>query len=103
MPRFQPDVFDENIKLLHEVEKLASKKGCTPGQVAIGWVMAHSGKSGMPQILPIPGATTTDRIKENMKPAKLTDEEMAALEEMVNKFPPIGDRYHAEGMKHVSL
>jgi aryl-alcohol dehydrogenase-like predicted oxidoreductase len=36
-PRFQPDVFEGNLRLVREVEKLAARKGCTPGQVAIGW------------------------------------------------------------------
>ena len=103
MPRFQPDVFDENLKLVKEVEQLASKKGCTPGQVALGWVLAHSGKKGFPDIIPIPGTTTSDRVKENVQPAALTDEDMGALEEILKKFPPIGNRYHEEGMKHTEL
>ncbi|PZD05059.1 Tas, oxidoreductase (aryl-alcohol dehydrogenase) [Pyrenophora tritici-repentis] len=94
MPRFQPDVFDENIKLLHAVEDMAKSKGVTPAQIAIGWVLAQSGTKGMPTIIPIPGATTSARIEENMKPAKLSDEDMKALGEMLNKFPPIGARYH---------
>ncbi|KAI4938715.1 hypothetical protein J4E86_011255 [Alternaria arbusti] len=94
MPRFQPDVFDENIKLLHAVEDMAKAKGATPAQIAIGWVLAQSGAKGMPTIIPIPGATTSERIEENMKPAKLNDEDMKALDEMLKKFPPIGGRYH---------
>ncbi|ORX93233.1 hypothetical protein BCR34DRAFT_500024, partial [Clohesyomyces aquaticus] len=53
-----------------------------------------SKKNGLPEILPIPGATTAERIEENTKPATLTDEDMAALDEILKKFPPIGDRYH---------
>ncbi|KAF2690989.1 Aldo/keto reductase [Lentithecium fluviatile CBS 122367] len=100
LPRFQPDVFDENLKLVKQVEELAAKKGSTPGQVALGWVLAHSGKKGWPEMLPIPGATTVDRITENMKPAQLSEEDMAALSEILQKFPVQGARYHAEGMKH---
>lgn len=102
LPRFQPDVFDENLKLVHEVEKMASSKGATPAQVALGWAIAHSGKPGMPEILPIPGATTAERINENMKPAKLTEEDMSTLNEILKKFRPIGDRYHAAGMAHTN-
>ncbi|ORY13773.1 NADP-dependent oxidoreductase domain-containing protein, partial [Clohesyomyces aquaticus] len=51
-PRFQPDVFDENLKLVTEVEKIASKKGCSNVQIAMGWVIAHSKKNGLPEILP---------------------------------------------------
>jgi pyridoxine 4-dehydrogenase len=66
LPRFQPEVFEENLKLVTELKKLADKKGCTPGQIDIAWVKAQSGKPGMPVIIPLPGATTAERIKENM-------------------------------------
>ncbi|KAF1972906.1 aldo/keto reductase-like protein [Bimuria novae-zelandiae CBS 107.79] len=93
MPRFQPDVFDENIKLLREVEKIAKQKNATPGQVALGWVIAHSGKNGYAEILPIPGATTEARVKENTAPLKLSDDDMAVISDILKKFPVQGHRY----------
>ena len=93
MPRFQPEVFDENIKLVNAVEGIAQKKGVTPAQIAIGWVLHHSGKEGMPTIIPIPGATTSERIQENTKPAQLNDEEKKALDEILKRFAPTGSRY----------
>jgi len=92
-PRFQPDVFDENVKLLHAVEGIAKEKGVTPAQIAIGWVLAQSGTKGMPTIIPIPGATTSARVEENVKPAKLGEEDMQALAEILKKFPVLGGRY----------
>jgi pyridoxine 4-dehydrogenase len=97
-PRFQPDVFDENLKLLREVEKLAAQKGCTTAQIALGWVVALSGRNGLPQILPIPGATTEERIVENMKPAKLSEEDMQAIDGILKSIPVVGDRYPAASM-----
>lgn len=87
-------MFDENVKLLHAVEDIAKQKGVTPAQIAVGWVLAQSGTKNMPTIIPIPGATTSARIEENMKPAKLNEEDMKALSEILEKFPPIGGRYH---------
>jgi len=101
MPRFQPDVFGENIKLLHEVEHVAKQKGCTPGQIALGWVIAHSGKNGLGDILPIPGATTEERVKENCAPAELNDDDMALIEEILKKFPVQGHRYPEGGRAHL--
>ena len=98
MPRFQPDVFDENIKLVHAVEAIAQKKGVTPAQIALGWVLYQSGKKGMGTIIPIPGATTSARVKENMKPARLDEADMKELAEILDKFPIVGDRYHKEAM-----
>lgn len=102
-PRFQPDVFDENLKLVAQVEALAAKKGSTPAQVALGWILTHSGKSGFPQIIPIPGATTEARIKENVTPAKLSEEDMEALAEILKKFPVQGERYDKHSMAHVAV
>ncbi|KAH7080468.1 NADP-dependent oxidoreductase domain-containing protein [Paraphoma chrysanthemicola] len=100
-PRFQPDVFDENVKLLHAVEKIAQDKGATPAQIAIGWVLYQSGKPGLPTIIPIPGATTSERIEENLKPATLTDEDFKALDEILKKFPVIGGRYDKGAEAHL--
>lgn len=102
LPRFQPEVFDENLKLVTEVEKIAEKKGATPAQVALGWVLAQSGRNGLGDIIPIPGATTSERIRENMKPAELSEDDLVALAEILKKFAPIGDRYHKEAMHHVN-
>jgi pyridoxine 4-dehydrogenase len=99
MPRFQPDVFDENIKLVHAVETIAQKKGVTPAQIALGWVLYQSGKEGMPTIIPIPGATTSARVEENMRPAKLDASDMKELSEILNKFPVIGSRYSQAAMQ----
>jgi pyridoxine 4-dehydrogenase len=101
-PRFQPEVFDENIKLVEEVEKIALKKSVLPVQIAIGWVLARSGKKGFPVIIPIPGATTSERIKENMRPAELNEDDLEAIDEILKKFPPVGNRYPPEGMKHTN-
>lgn len=93
MPRFQPGAFENNLKLVKEVEKVASKKGCTPGQVALAWVKAHSGKNGMPVIIPIPGATTDARIEENMKDVALMEEDLKELDDIVKRCTVQGDRY----------
>ncbi|KAF2175175.1 hypothetical protein K469DRAFT_756378 [Zopfia rhizophila CBS 207.26] len=102
-PRFQRDVFDENLKLVKEVEKIAAKKGCTPSQIAIGWVIAHSGKKGLPQILPIPGATTEERVAENMKPAELSEDDMASIDAILKNFTVIGERYPPARMAFTEL
>ncbi|KAJ0163886.1 Pyridoxal reductase [Colletotrichum tanaceti] len=93
MPRFQPDTFSINIKLVEQVETLARKKGVTPAQLAIGWTMALSRRPGIPVIIPIPGATTADRVNENAKLVELTDEEMAEIDETLAKFEVAGGRY----------
>ncbi|EQL01578.1 Aldo/keto reductase [Ophiocordyceps sinensis CO18] len=48
MPRFQGENFAKNLELVSRVEALAKSKGCTPGQVAIGWLLSLSKRPGMP-------------------------------------------------------
>ncbi|KAL1861729.1 hypothetical protein Daus18300_008698 [Diaporthe australafricana] len=92
-PRFQPGNFEHNLTLVNHVNEMASKKGCTPGQFAIGWVRALSKRPGMPTIIPIPGATTADRVNENSKLVELTDEEMSVIDGILEKIEAKGDRY----------
>jgi pyridoxine 4-dehydrogenase len=94
-PRFQGDAFYENLKLVEEVKKVAAKKNVTPAQIAIAWVRAHSGKAGFPTIIPIPGATTEARVKENTKDISLTQTELMELNSILSKFSVVGDRYPA--------
>ncbi|KAI0913190.1 aldo/keto reductase [Ustulina deusta] len=94
VPRFQPGGnFENNIKLVHQVDELAKKKGCSSAQLAINWVRALNGRPGMPTIIPIPGATTAERVRENSQVVELTDEEMAAIDKILAGFKPVGRRY----------
>lgn len=95
MPRFQPEHFADNMKLVSEVEKLASKKSCTSGQIAISWLIKQSGRKGNPVILPIPGATTPSRIEENSKTVDLTEQGMDEIEGILKSFEVKGGRYPA--------
>ncbi|KAK3300915.1 NADP-dependent oxidoreductase domain-containing protein [Chaetomium fimeti] len=99
VPRFHPDVFDTNLRMVAEVEKLAAKKGCTPGQVAIGWVLALGRRPGMPTIIPIPGASRPERVRENAVEVELSEEDMVQLEKIAKEFAPVGTRYSAHGMQ----
>ncbi|RYP72556.1 hypothetical protein DL769_004430 [Monosporascus sp. CRB-8-3] len=92
-PRFQPDTFDINIKLADKVRELAAKKGCTPAQLALSWCTALSRRPGMPVIIPIPGATTVERVAENSVQIKLSDEEMESIDEILEQFEVVGERY----------
>lgn len=93
LPRFQPGNFEDNLKLVHEVEVIAEKKGCTPGQVAIAWVKAQSSKNGLPMIIPIPGATTEERVSENNKIVELSPGDMKDIEAILKKCVVKGGRY----------
>ncbi|KAJ0418837.1 NADP-dependent oxidoreductase domain-containing protein [Aspergillus carlsbadensis] len=92
-PRFQRENFEINMELVRKVEELAARKGCTSAQFAINWVRALSSRPGMPTIIPIPGATTAVRVEENSKVIEITEEDFAAVDAVLRKFPVAGARY----------
>ncbi|KAK4215554.1 NADP-dependent oxidoreductase domain-containing protein [Rhypophila decipiens] len=94
-PRFQPGAFERNVKLAEAVEGVAKKKGCSPAQVAIAWVIRQG-------VIAIPGATKVSRVEENCKLVELTDEEAAELQEAVDHTAVVGDRYPEAAQKHLS-
>lgn len=101
-PRFQGENFKHNVTLANKVIELAEKKGITAGQFALAWVRTLSKRPGMPTIIPIPGATKAERVKENSKLVELTDEEMATVDEILDKMDIKGTRYPAPAMGHLN-
>lgn len=85
LPRFQTPNFENNMKFVKKLETLAETKKCTSAQLALAWVVSLSKKKGMSTIIPIPGATTVDRVIENGKAsdAELNEEEMAEIEQIL--------------------
>ena len=87
-PRFAGQNFDRNLALVAAVEQLASSKGCTPGQLALAWVLSRGD-----DVVPIPGTKRRTYLEENIAAAgiELTGQDVAWLEENVGR--PAGDRY----------
>lgn len=92
-PRFSEENFPKNFELLTQLETLAKKKGCTPGQVGIAWVKAQSERGGNPVIIPIPGATTAERVKENMTDVELSDYDLKEIDSILASVEIVGERY----------
>ncbi|KAM0472528.1 hypothetical protein ACHAPX_008685 [Trichoderma viride] len=92
-PRFQGEGFEHNLKLVQQVEAVASDKACTPAQLAINWVRNMSTDPELPLVIPIPGATTIARVEENSKVVELTEEDMQSLTSLAKNFETAGARY----------
>lgn len=93
LPRFQPEVFGINIEMVVKLQKLAEKEACSPAQLALAWVKHLSGKAGLPQIIPIPGATTDKRVTENVQDVQLAESSLEAIDEILKSSEIIGGRY----------
>ncbi|GES58936.1 aldo/keto reductase [Aspergillus terreus] len=94
LPKFQDEAMKQNIKLVDEVRDLAARKGVAPVQIALAWILTLSGRPGMPTIIPIPGGTTSDKVTQNLQGVpRLTDEEMAEIDAILDKNEVVGARY----------
>ena len=99
-PRFQGDNFTRNLKLVEQVRKLASDKGCTPSQLALAWVLAQGD-----DILPIPGTKRRKYLEENAHAidVKLENSELEALDKAFPVDAAAGDRYAEAMMKAINV
>jgi aryl-alcohol dehydrogenase-like predicted oxidoreductase len=89
-PRFQGDALDANLRLVAKVREIAEAKDCTPGQLALAWVLAQGD-----DVAPIPGTKRVVYLEENVGATDvgLTDDDLKALEDAVPREAVVGDRY----------
>jgi aryl-alcohol dehydrogenase-like predicted oxidoreductase len=92
-PRFEGDNLTANLELVDRVRVLADGKGCTPGQLALAWVLAQ-GADDL-GVAPIPGTKRVRYLDENVGAldVKISDEDLAALDAAVPRGAVAGDRY----------
>lgn len=102
LPRFQSKDFEINMKLIKELEKIASKTKRLPSQLALGWPLSLSKQEGMPEIYPIPGSSTAQRVKEDLVQIFLSDEEMKEINKILVSCEVIGDKDYPMGMRLVN-
>ncbi len=95
-PRFQGENFQKNLDLVTRVTALARKKRCTPGQLALAWLLAQGD-----DIVPIPGTKHRTYIEENVGALNVTLSG-AELEELDEVGSAAGARYPEGGMRTVN-
>jgi aryl-alcohol dehydrogenase-like predicted oxidoreductase len=98
-PRFQGENFDRNVELVARVEAMAKEKNCKPAQLALAWVLAQG-----EDIVPIPGTKRRSYLEENVAAlvVKLTNDDLARLDELMPQGAAAGPRYPEEMMKAVN-
>jgi aryl-alcohol dehydrogenase-like predicted oxidoreductase len=97
-PRFQDANFQRNLDLVARIEAIAQRKGCTPGQLALAWVLARG-----EDIVPIPGTKRRRYLEENLAAAEisLTMGDLAEIEAAMPTGAAAGNRYAEAGMRTV--
>ena len=96
-PRFQGENFQKNIDIVDRVKEVARDRGCTPGQLALAWLLAQGD-----DLVPIPGTRRVPRLEENVAAAEvaLTPDDLAAIERAASQITVHGARY-SEGAQRL--
>ncbi|WP_066583439.1 aldo/keto reductase [Cellulomonas timonensis] len=99
IPRFSEDNRAANQALVTHVAELAARRGATPGQVALAWLLAQQ-----PWIVPIPGTRRISRVEENAGApgVALSADDIADLDTVAARVGVHGDRYNARHMGYVN-
>lgn len=97
VPRFAPEARKANRALVDQIESIAQRKGATPAQIALAWILARK-----PWIVPIPGTTKPHRLRENIAAAsvELTGSDLRDIESAASQIMVQGARY-SEGSQRM--
>lgn len=95
-PRFSREFLPLNMPIIEWIKQYAAKKGTTPSQVSLAWLLAKG-----PNIVPIPGTRNAAHLLENLGAARLrlTPADVQEIETSLSRFPVYGDRM---GEAHMS-
>ncbi|GAJ93140.1 aldo/keto reductase [Agrobacterium sp. SHOUNA12C] len=96
VPRFSPEARKANFALVDLVRAVGERKGATPAQVALAWLLAQK-----PWIVPIPGTTKLHRLEENLGAVdlELSTDDLAEINMAVSKIEVQGERLPEAALK----
>ena len=97
-PRFSPEARAANQAVVDLLKQIAEKKGGTPAQIALAWILAQK-----PWIVPIPGTTKLHRLEENLGAVnvRLTPDDLRDINAAVAKIEVQGERLPAAVLKMI--
>jgi len=97
-PRFQEQALEANLRLAEAVKRIATRKGCTPAQLALAWVLAQGR-----DVLPIPGTKRLKYLEDNMGALKvnLSKSELSEIDAQFQEVAVQGERYAPDMMRLV--
>ena len=100
VPRFSPEARKANMALVDLVKSVAERKGATPAQLALAWLLAQK-----PWIVPIPGTTKLHRLEENLGAVNvdLTEADLKEIDEASSSLKLEGARLPEAVLKMTGL
>ncbi|WP_271274176.1 aldo/keto reductase [Aliamphritea hakodatensis] len=98
MPRFSPVSYACNLQLLDDYLPLAEEAGCTPGQLALAWLLKKA-----EHIVPIPGTAVLAHLEDNIAAAEISisDDLFTRVDAVINQQTVVGERYPEKAQSEV--
>ncbi|KAK6198624.1 pyridoxine 4-dehydrogenase [Scheffersomyces amazonensis] len=108
--KFYPENFAQNIKVVKLLYKFAHEvKKTSLESLALSWILKISGAKeyrgikNLPKILPIPSGSTTAKIESNFgNIVELSEEDLAAINKILDENPIVGGRYNKRAEAHLN-
>lgn len=96
-PRFQGENLESNLALAERVRALAARRGCTPAQLALAWLLHQPG------VVPIPGTKRRPYLDENLASlgVGLTPADLAEIAAAFPAGAATGARYPEHSLRTV--
>ena len=90
LPRFTPDAISKNYGIVEKLKDFGNRHGLSAAQVQLGWTLSKK-----PWIVPIPGTTRAEHMKENFSSecVGIDGREWRILEDDIMRQPVVGSRY----------
>jgi aryl-alcohol dehydrogenase-like predicted oxidoreductase len=100
VPRFSPEARKANMALVEIIKRVAERKGATPAQVALAWLLAQK-----PWIVPIPGTTKLHRLEENLGALNvaLSENDLKEIDDASSRLKLEGARLPESALKMTGL
>lgn len=100
VPRFSPEARRANLVLVELLRSVADRRGATPAQVALAWLLAQR-----PWIVPIPGTTKPHRLRENLGATEvdLTEADLSEIESRAAQLDLQGERLPEAALRMTGL
>ena len=100
VPRFSPEAREANLALVDLLKDVAARKGATPAQIALAWLLAQT-----PWIVPIPGTTKLHRLEENLGSTEvhLTTDDLREIDAAASRVDLKGERLPEGALKMTGL
>jgi aryl-alcohol dehydrogenase-like predicted oxidoreductase len=100
VPRFSPEARKANMALVEVVKGAAGRKGVTPAQLALAWLLAQK-----PWLVPIPGTTKLHRLEENLEAVNIvmTESDISQIGDAASNLNLEGERLPEAALKMTGL